>query len=195
MKKGGTRSVVSGEPRSSIKTACSHQYRTAQAHHCNEVEAHNRSVCQRGSSRICCRGSCGRCGQPGPFAPHEVRRRTLRLIVDYSVLCVAVWLARWRCRRCRYVFTDYPDFRTPYKRYAGPTLLHLAASYVENDKASYRETASPKGRRRTYQSPLVPRHGQARVARSQHDLADADVDGFAVGCLDHRAAVGSRPQP
>jgi hypothetical protein len=32
-------------------------------------------------------------------------------------------------------------------------LLHLSASYVENDTSSYREVASPKGRRRTYQSP------------------------------------------
>jgi len=32
-------------------------------------------------------------------------------------------------------------------------LLHLAASYVENDKQSYRETASPGGRRRIYQTP------------------------------------------
>ena len=45
-----------------------------------------------------------------------------------------------------------PTFVLPYKRYAGPTLLHLAASYVESDKASYREIASPNGRRRTYRS-------------------------------------------
>lgn len=36
-----------------------------------------------------------------------------KMAVDHSVLCVTVWLARWRCRRCHYVFTDYPDFRTP----------------------------------------------------------------------------------
>jgi hypothetical protein len=29
------------------------------------------------------------------------------------VLCVTIWLARWRCWNCRHVFTDYPDFRTP----------------------------------------------------------------------------------
>jgi hypothetical protein len=46
-----------------------------------------------------------------------------------------------------------PTFVLPYKRYAGPTLLHLAASYVENDRQTYRETASPGGRPRTYQSP------------------------------------------
>ena len=36
----------------------------------------------------------------------------LRLVVGHGVPCVTVWLAR-KCRNCRYVFTDYPDFRTP----------------------------------------------------------------------------------
>ncbi len=48
-----------------------------------------------------------------PFAPHELRRRGLRLIVAHTVLCVTIWLARWQCRSCRYVFTDYPPFRPP----------------------------------------------------------------------------------
>ena len=46
-----------------------------------------------------------------------------------------------------------PTFVLPYKRYAGPTLLYLAAVYVENDRQTYRETASPGGRARAYQSP------------------------------------------
>lgn len=46
-----------------------------------------------------------------------------------------------------------PTFVLPYKRYAGPTLLHLGASYVENDQQSYRETASPGGRATGYQKP------------------------------------------
>jgi hypothetical protein len=69
-------------------------------------------VRQRSTERACYRKICARCGQEGRFAPHELRRRGLRLIVGHSVVCVIVWLARWRCRRCRYVFTDYPDFRT-----------------------------------------------------------------------------------
>jgi hypothetical protein len=42
-----------------------------------------------------------------------LRRRGLRLIVEHTVLCVTIWLARWRCRKCQYIFTDYPSFRTP----------------------------------------------------------------------------------
>ena len=79
----------------------------------SEVEQHNRAVRQQSSVRVCYRDSCARCDAPGRFAPHDLRRRGLRLIVEHSVLCVTVWLARWRCRECRYVFTDYPDFRTP----------------------------------------------------------------------------------
>ena len=78
-----------------------------------DVEEHNHAVRQGSSVRVCYRDSCARCDERGRFAPHELRRRGLRLIVGYSVLCMTVWLARWRCGNCRYVFTDYPDFRTP----------------------------------------------------------------------------------
>lgn len=79
----------------------------------SEVERHNEAVRQPRAVRACYRKSCARCDHPGRFAPHELRRRGLRLVVDHTVLCLTVWLARWRCRNCRYVFTDYPDFRTP----------------------------------------------------------------------------------
>ena len=79
----------------------------------DEVEKHNDAVRRRGAERACYRKACARCDAEGRFAPHELRRRGLRLIVGQTVLCLTVWLARWRCRRCRYVFTDYPDFRTP----------------------------------------------------------------------------------
>lgn len=65
------------------------------------------------AERACYRKFCSRCGQQGPFAPHELRRRGLRLVAEHMVLGMTIWLARWRCRRCRLVFTDYPDFRTP----------------------------------------------------------------------------------
>ena len=79
----------------------------------DEVDAHNRIVRQPSADRACYRKVCARCDAKGKFAPHELRRRGLRLVVEHSVLCMIVWLARWRCRQCRYVFTDYPDFRTP----------------------------------------------------------------------------------
>ncbi len=78
-----------------------------------EVEEHNQAVMRRGAERRCSLERCARCGSEKPFAPHDLRRRGLRLVVNHVVLCMNVWLARWRCRKCRHVFTDYPDFRTP----------------------------------------------------------------------------------
>lgn len=78
-----------------------------------QVEQHNQSVRRRGSERACYRKCCARCHSPAPFAPHEVRPRGLRVIVNRTVIVLTVWLARWRCRKCRHQFTDYPDFRTP----------------------------------------------------------------------------------
>ena len=112
MKKGGTRSVL---PRALAppqnRTAISIELPTSTT--VNEVETHNLAVRGRGSDRACYRKTCARCLKLGPFAPHDLRSRGLRLIVEHSVHCVTVWMARWRCRKCRYVFTDYPDFRTP----------------------------------------------------------------------------------
>jgi hypothetical protein len=79
----------------------------------SEVQKHNQAVRRQSADRACYRKFCSRCEQPGPFAPHELRRRGLRLVADHMVLSLTIWLARWRCRKCRYVFTDYPDFRTP----------------------------------------------------------------------------------
>jgi hypothetical protein len=76
-----------------------------------EVEHHNQAVRQASAVRACYREFCARCKNPGRFAPHELRRRGLRLVVNHTVLCLTMWLARWKCRHCRYIFTDYPDFR------------------------------------------------------------------------------------
>lgn len=50
-----------------------------------------------------------------------------------------------------------PTFVLPYKRYAGPTLLSLAAGYVENVRQSYRRTASPGNRVTGYVTPTGAR--------------------------------------
>jgi hypothetical protein len=76
-----------------------------------DVDAHNEAVRRPAADRVCYRKACARCGKL-EFAAHELRRRGLRLVVAQAVLCLTVWLARWRCRDCRYVFTDWPDFRT-----------------------------------------------------------------------------------
>ena len=59
------------------------------------------------------RKRCLRCDATQGFAKHELRRRKVRVIVALTVQVVSVVVIRWKCTRCRYVFTDLPDFRTP----------------------------------------------------------------------------------
>ena len=58
------------------------------------------------------RQRCNRCEATSGFTRHELRRRTLRVIVDLTVQIHSIILIRWKCSRCERVFTDLPDFRT-----------------------------------------------------------------------------------
>ena len=78
-----------------------------------QVRQHNEGVGRPGAVRTCYANLCARGEASDSFRPHDVRSRGLRIVLDNAVLFMTVWLARWRCRECRYVFTDYPDFRTP----------------------------------------------------------------------------------
>jgi len=111
MKNGGARPVYDN-PHPSIKKDLVVSIELPRHTTVDEVETHNRAVRRQSADRTCYRDLCSRCGERGCFAPHELRRRGLRLIVNHTVLCVTLWLARWRCWNCRLVFTDYPDFRT-----------------------------------------------------------------------------------
>jgi hypothetical protein len=90
--KGGTRSVVRAilAPPSKESTLAIELPKPTTV---DEVEAHNRIVRQPSTDRACYRKVCARCDAEGKFAPHDLRRRDLRLIVEHSVLCVTVWLA------------------------------------------------------------------------------------------------------
>jgi hypothetical protein len=73
------------------------------------VKQHNDAVRTVSENRLRYRESCPICnGQQ--FAPHELRRRSLRLIVAQRVLVMTLWLARWRCLECRRIWSDYPPF-------------------------------------------------------------------------------------
>jgi hypothetical protein len=74
------------------------------------VNQHNNAVRTLAENRVCYREHCAICnGQR--FAPHELRRRSLRLIVAQRVVVMTLWVARWRCLECRRIWTDYPPFR------------------------------------------------------------------------------------
>ena len=77
----------------------------------NEIKQHNAAVRRNSRDRVCYRTVCAACGKNAPFAAHELRTRNLRYIVANDVICVVIWLARWRCGHCGRRFTDFPDFR------------------------------------------------------------------------------------
>lgn len=76
-----------------------------------KIKQHDAAVRRNSRDRVCYRTVCAACGKNAPFAPHELRTRSLRYIVANEVVCVTIRLARWRCRHCGRTFTDYPDFR------------------------------------------------------------------------------------
>ena len=75
-----------------------------------EIKEHDASVGRNSRDRICYRTVCAACGKDAPFAPHDLRKRSLRYIVVGQVVVVLILLARWRCRHCRRTFSDYPPF-------------------------------------------------------------------------------------
>jgi hypothetical protein len=74
------------------------------------VNQHNDAVRTVSEKRVRYRENCPICNGRR-FAPHELRRRSLRLIVAQCVVVMTLWIARWRCLECRRIWTDYPSFR------------------------------------------------------------------------------------
>jgi hypothetical protein len=74
------------------------------------VNRHNEAVRRLSEDRVRYRANCAICNGDR-FAPHELRRRSLRIIVGCRVQVLTLWLARWRCLECRRLGTDSPPFR------------------------------------------------------------------------------------
>lgn len=77
----------------------------------DEIKKHNDAVRRNSRDRVRYRKVCAVCKEGEAFAPYELRRRGLRYIVGNKVLCVWIWLARWKCCNCGRRFTDHPNFR------------------------------------------------------------------------------------
>ena len=73
------------------------------------------------------------------FARHDISPRQFRVREGDLIHIIDSWRVRFRCRDCRKVFTDYPPFALPYKRFVKPTLIEHGKSYLEKDQ-SYRQT-------------------------------------------------------
>ena len=76
-----------------------------------QIKNHNAAVRRNSRDRVRYRKTCAVCVKGEVFAPHEVRCRWLRYILDNQVRIERLWLARWRCCGCGRTFTDHPDFR------------------------------------------------------------------------------------
>lgn len=67
----------------------------------------------------CSKSVCPACHAATGFTRKDIRRRKLRYLRQNQVTSIlhvatiAIRLVRWKCCRCKYTFTDYPDFRTP----------------------------------------------------------------------------------
>ncbi len=77
------------------------------------------------------------------FVRHDVRRREFywRDELGCSRSCTS-WIARWKCLTCKGIFTDYPPFALPEKRYTKESVFDAVQSFCEDDKATYRSPSS-----------------------------------------------------
>jgi hypothetical protein len=73
------------------------------------------------------------------FARHDVSPRQFRIREGDLICIISSWRVRFRCRDCGKVFTEYPPFALPYKRFAKPALIDHAKKYLQRD-ISYRQS-------------------------------------------------------
>lgn len=86
-----------------------------------------------------CGDSCPKCeGQPPRCEPRYLRERWFYPVVDGYVDPVRSFVLCLRCPLCRRIFTDYPAFASPYKRYLLPEFVRRSKDYVTVDERTYR---------------------------------------------------------
>jgi hypothetical protein len=84
------------------------------------------------------------------FTKHDCARRQFRIRVfdpqldEFVVEVVSSWRVRFRCRHCQAVFTEYPPFALPHKRFVKQDLLAKAQNYLaeqqSDEPTTYRES-------------------------------------------------------
>jgi len=128
-----------------------------------QIKDFNQAVIEL-SFRCSCE-ACPRCKKKAPiFARHDVSPRQFRLREGDLIYILDSWRVRFRCQDCRSVFTEYPPFALPYKRFAKPVLVEHAKSYLEQDQ-SYRQTVRGTHTPVGYDGPKGQQQGQ-QLSRS-----------------------------
>lgn len=113
-----------------------------------EVKDYNDAVSN--GSFVCERGACPGCFVSSDFARHDCARRQFRIRVfdprvdEFVVEVVRSWRVRFCCRLCQKVFTDYPPFALPHKRFVKQDVLAKALKYLAGQAATYRESVRDK---------------------------------------------------
>ncbi len=87
---------------------------------------------------------------PASFTKHDCARREFRIRVfdprldEFVVEVILSWRVRFRCSHCHAVFTEYPPFALPHKRFVKQDLLAKALNYLSGQPpdgpATYRES-------------------------------------------------------
>lgn len=101
------------------------------------IEDHTRRIL-RAEPSVPYRESCRSCNSER-FVRHDVRRREFYWLDELgcSRSCSS-WIARWKCLECKTIFTDYPPFALPEKRYTKDTVFDAVQSFCEGHKTTYR---------------------------------------------------------
>jgi hypothetical protein len=118
-----------------------------------EVKDYNDAVSN--GSFVCQRDACPGCLGSPDFARHDCARRQFRIRVfdlrldEFVVEVVPSWRVRFRCRPCQKVFTEYPPFALPHKRFVKQDVLAKALNYLADQQpdgqaATYRESVRDK---------------------------------------------------
>jgi len=110
----------------------------------SQVESYSMQVLR---GKISCNlPPCSRCNTlPSHFKRHEARNRTFYVLFDQFVHTVFCLITRWKCNGCGKIFTLYPPFALPYKRYTLQTIMELTKRYVDDDSLSYRTGVLEQG--------------------------------------------------
>ena len=114
-----------------------------------QVKDYNDAVSN--GSLVCQYDACPSCFMPSDFAKHDCARRRFRIRVfdprldEFVVQVLLSWRVRFRCRHCQKVFTDYPPFALPHKRFVKQDVLAKALKYLADQQpdaqaATYRES-------------------------------------------------------
>ena len=110
----------------------------------DEVMAHTRRV--QAGERVRYGQACPHCGaaEEDGFRLHDCRRRKFRLVLGRCIHVALSWILRWHCLRCGKLFTDYPPFALPRKRFIKQPVLEKANENLGTDH-SYRKTVEYDG--------------------------------------------------